>query len=135
MKIAERFRDAAGATMATLLVASCAASGGEEFVPRRDEGDDRGGATGAVCIAVLLVMVKATLVDQQRQQHAVRSPPRRVSANSKAGAISKFVGASQHEVPFGSQMAAGVLVTIPLVILVVVFQRRIVDGLTAGAVK
>lgn len=50
-------------------------------------------------------------------------------------AISKFVGASQHEIPFGSQMAAGVLVTIPLVILVVVFQRRIVDGLTAGAVK
>lgn len=50
-------------------------------------------------------------------------------------AISKFVGASQHEMPFGSQMAAGVLVTIPLVILVVIFQRRIVDGLTAGAVK
>lgn len=50
-------------------------------------------------------------------------------------AISKFVGASQFEMPFGSQMAAGVLVTIPLVILVVVFQRRIVDGLTAGAVK
>lgn len=50
-------------------------------------------------------------------------------------AISKFGGASQFEIPFGSQMAAGVLVTIPLVILVVVFQRRIVDGLTAGAVK
>ncbi|MGH3516479.1 MAG: carbohydrate ABC transporter permease [Haloechinothrix sp.] len=50
-------------------------------------------------------------------------------------AISKFVGASQFEIPFGSQMAAGVLVTIPLVILVVIFQRRIVDGLTAGAVK
>lgn len=50
-------------------------------------------------------------------------------------AISKFAGASQHEIPFGSQMAAGVLVTIPLVILVVIFQRRIVDGLTAGAVK
>lgn len=50
-------------------------------------------------------------------------------------AISKFVGASEFQVPFGSQMAAGVLVTIPLVILVVIFQRRIVDGLTAGAVK
>lgn len=50
-------------------------------------------------------------------------------------AISKFTGASEFQVPFGSQMAAGVLVTIPLVILVVVFQRRIVDGLTAGAVK
>jgi multiple sugar transport system permease protein len=50
-------------------------------------------------------------------------------------AISKFVGGSRFETPFGSQMAAGVLVTIPLVVLVVVFQRRIVDGLTAGAIK
>jgi multiple sugar transport system permease protein len=50
-------------------------------------------------------------------------------------AISKFTGATQFETPFGSQMAAGVLVTIPLVILVLAFQRRIVAGLTAGAVK
>ena len=59
----------------------------------------------------------------------------RASMETAPVAISKFVGASQFEMPFGSQMAAGVLVTIPLVILVVVFQRRIVDGLTAGAVK
>ncbi len=39
------------------------------------------------------------------------------------------------EVPFGSQMAAGVLVTIPLVVMVLLFQRRIVAGLTAGAAK
>ncbi|MFG2888501.1 carbohydrate ABC transporter permease [Streptomyces sp. Pv4-95] len=50
-------------------------------------------------------------------------------------AISKFSGASQFETPFGSQMAAGVLVTIPLVIVVLLFQRRIVAGLTAGAAK
>jgi multiple sugar transport system permease protein len=50
-------------------------------------------------------------------------------------AISRFTGASQFEPPFGSQMAAGVLVTIPLVILVLVFQRRIVAGLTASGVK
>lgn len=50
-------------------------------------------------------------------------------------AISKFTGASQFETPFGSQMAAGVLVTIPLVIVVLLFQRRIVAGLTSGAVK
>ncbi|MFM9372651.1 carbohydrate ABC transporter permease [Streptomyces sp. Da 82-17] len=50
-------------------------------------------------------------------------------------AISKFSGASQFETPFGSQMAAGVLVTVPLVVLVLVFQRRIVAGLTAGAAK
>ncbi|GAB3727170.1 carbohydrate ABC transporter permease [Nocardiopsis nanhaiensis] len=50
-------------------------------------------------------------------------------------ALSRFTGASEFETPFGTQMAAGVLVTIPLVILVLVFQRRIVDGLTSGAVK
>lgn len=37
--------------------------------------------------------------------------------------------------PFGSQTAAGVLVTVPLVVMVLVFQRRIVAGLTAGAAK
>ncbi|WP_030624145.1 carbohydrate ABC transporter permease [Streptomyces sclerotialus] len=50
-------------------------------------------------------------------------------------AISKFSGATQFETPFGSQMAAGVLVTVPLVIVVLLFQRRIVAGLTAGAAK
>ncbi|GGO57960.1 ABC transporter permease [Streptomyces daqingensis] len=50
-------------------------------------------------------------------------------------AVSKFTGAAQFVEPHGSQMAAGVLVTIPLVILVLFFQRRIVAGLTAGAVK
>ncbi|MER7156085.1 carbohydrate ABC transporter permease [Streptomyces lydicus] len=50
-------------------------------------------------------------------------------------AISTFSGASQFETPFGSQMAAGVLVTVPLVIMVLLFQRRIVAGLTAGAAK
>ncbi|MGW2719181.1 carbohydrate ABC transporter permease [Streptomyces sp. NPDC001492] len=50
-------------------------------------------------------------------------------------AISKFAGATQFETPFGSQMAAGVLVTVPLVVVVLLFQRRIVAGLTAGAAK
>ncbi|MCC5478967.1 carbohydrate ABC transporter permease [Streptomyces sp. JA03] len=50
-------------------------------------------------------------------------------------AISKFTGATTYETPFGSQMAAGVLVTIPLVVMVLLFQRRIVAGLTAGAAK
>ncbi|QPP07473.1 carbohydrate ABC transporter permease [Streptomyces bathyalis] len=50
-------------------------------------------------------------------------------------AVSKFTGASDFEVPFGSQMAAGVLVTLPLVVLVIVFQRRIVSGLTSGSAK
>src|SRR6266508_4382044 len=49
--------------------------------------------------------------------------------------IAKFTGASEFEQPFGTIMAAGVLVTIPLVIVVLIFQRRIVSGLTAGGVK
>jgi len=50
-------------------------------------------------------------------------------------AIAKFTGSTQFEQPFGSVMAAGVLVTVPLVIVVLFFQRRIVAGLTAGGVK
>ncbi|MEU2655781.1 carbohydrate ABC transporter permease [Streptomyces sp. NPDC007325] len=59
----------------------------------------------------------------------------RPSIQTATVAISKFSGATKYETPFGSQMAAGVLVTIPLVIIVLLFQRRIVDGLTAGAAK
>ncbi|MBO2448819.1 carbohydrate ABC transporter permease [Actinomadura barringtoniae] len=50
-------------------------------------------------------------------------------------AISKFTGVSGQDQPFGTQMAAGVVVTVPLIIVVLVFQRRIVAGLTAGGVK
>jgi multiple sugar transport system permease protein len=50
-------------------------------------------------------------------------------------AISKFTGAAGFDQPFGTQMAAGVIVTIPLVIAVLIFQRRIIAGLTAGGVK
>jgi trehalose/maltose transport system permease protein len=50
-------------------------------------------------------------------------------------AIALISGASQFELPWGRVMAASVIVTVPLVILVLVFQRRIVSGLTAGAVK
>ncbi|MBO0826786.1 MAG: carbohydrate ABC transporter permease [Streptosporangiales bacterium] len=52
-------------------------------------------------------------------------------------AISKFTGVSGSgfDQPFGTQMAAGVVVTIPLVVAVLVFQRRIIAGLTTGGVK
>jgi trehalose/maltose transport system permease protein len=50
-------------------------------------------------------------------------------------AISLFSGSSSFETPWGSVMAGSMLVTVPLVILVLVFQYRIVEGLTAGAVK
>lgn len=49
--------------------------------------------------------------------------------------IALMSGASQHELPWGNIMAASVMVTLPLIILVLIFQRRIVSGLTAGAVK
>ncbi len=50
-------------------------------------------------------------------------------------AISQFSGTSAFEQPWGSIMAGSMVVTVPLVILVLVFQYRIVEGLTAGAVK
>lgn len=50
-------------------------------------------------------------------------------------AIALISGASQFELPWGVIMAASVVVTAPLVVLVLIFQRRIVSGLTAGAVK
>lgn len=50
-------------------------------------------------------------------------------------AIALITGASAMELPWGRIMAASVIVTVPLILLVLVFQRRIVSGLTAGAVK
>jgi trehalose/maltose transport system permease protein len=50
-------------------------------------------------------------------------------------AIALLSGGSQHELPWGNIMAASVMVTLPLVGLLLVFQRRIVSGLTEGAVK
>ena len=50
-------------------------------------------------------------------------------------AISKFTGVTGFDVPYGTIMAAGVIVTVPLLIAVLLFQRRIVAGLTAGGVK
>lgn len=50
-------------------------------------------------------------------------------------AIAMMTGASEYELPWGNIMAASVIVTVPLILLVLIFQRRIVSGLTAGAVK
>ncbi len=49
--------------------------------------------------------------------------------------LSKFTGAYGFDTPWGTIMAAGVLITVPLIIGVLIFQRRIVAGLTAGGVK
>ncbi|GGF31050.1 carbohydrate ABC transporter permease [Williamsia phyllosphaerae] len=50
-------------------------------------------------------------------------------------AISNFTGDSQFAEPTGSIAAAAVVITIPIIIFVLFFQRRIVAGLTSGAVK
>jgi len=58
-----------------------------------------------------------------------------VEARTVPVAIALFTGEVFFQEPFGEIMAAAVVITIPLLILVLVFQRRIVAGLTAGAVK
>jgi len=50
-------------------------------------------------------------------------------------AIAFFTGSSQFEAPTGSICAAAVIITIPIILFVLFFQRRIVAGLTSGAVK
>jgi trehalose/maltose transport system permease protein len=50
-------------------------------------------------------------------------------------AIAQLSGASEQEIPWGPIMAASVLVTTPVIALVLIFQRKIVAGLTAGGVK
>ncbi|TMM32856.1 MAG: carbohydrate ABC transporter permease [Actinobacteria bacterium] len=56
-------------------------------------------------------------------------------ARTVPAALSFFTGASQFQSPITAIMAASVVVTIPVVLLVLAFQRRIMAGLTAGAVK
>ena len=56
-------------------------------------------------------------------------------ARTVPAALAFFTGASQFESPTGAICAAGVVVTVPVVVLVLIFQRRIVSGLTSGAVK
>jgi multiple sugar transport system permease protein len=57
------------------------------------------------------------------------------SARTVPAALAFFTGSSQFTAPTGNIAAAAVLVTIPIIVFVLIFQRRIVAGLTAGAVK
>ena len=50
-------------------------------------------------------------------------------------ALSFFTGSSQFEDPTGQVCAAAVVITVPIIVFVLFFQRRIVAGLTSGAVK
>jgi multiple sugar transport system permease protein len=57
------------------------------------------------------------------------------SSRTVPAALSFFTGASQFEAPNGTISAAAVIITIPIILFVLFFQRRIVAGLTSGAVK
>ena len=57
------------------------------------------------------------------------------AARTAPVALSYFRGASQFQDPSGAIAAGAVVVTIPILIMVLIFQRRIVSGLTSGAVK
>lgn len=57
------------------------------------------------------------------------------SAQTVPVAIARFSGTIARQEPIAEVMAASIVVTIPLIVLVLIFQRRIVEGLTAGAVK
>jgi multiple sugar transport system permease protein len=56
-------------------------------------------------------------------------------ARTVPAALAFFTGESQFTAPTGNIAAAAILVTIPIIVFVLIFQRRIVAGLTAGAVK
>ena len=58
-----------------------------------------------------------------------------IRARTAPAAMAFFTGNSQFAVPTGSITAAAVIITIPIIIFVLFFQRRIVAGLTSGAVK
>ncbi len=57
------------------------------------------------------------------------------AAMTVPAAIAQFPGVSQFTQPIGDIAAAAIVVTVPVMVLVLLFQRRIVAGLTAGAVK
>jgi multiple sugar transport system permease protein len=57
------------------------------------------------------------------------------NARPVPAAIAFFTGSTQFEIPYGTITAASVTISVPLIILVLLFQKRIVAGLTAGAVK
>ena len=57
------------------------------------------------------------------------------AARTVPAAIAFFTGSTEFEVPLGTMSAASVVISIPLIVLVLLFQKRIVAGLTAGAVK
>ncbi len=82
--------------------------------------DDLASAKVSLPMVVTLFALTFTLVNEMRTVPVT---------------IALMTGASRYELPWGNIMAASVIVTVPVVALVLIFQRRIVSSLTACAVK
>ncbi len=87
-------------------------------------------ATPGLAATAILVFISAW--NEFLLAVALTSTP---AAQTVPVAIAYFTGVNQFEIPLGTIAAASVIVTIPLLAVVLVFQRRIVAGLTSGAVK
>jgi multiple sugar transport system permease protein len=88
-------------------------------------------AAPGVFAAAIIVFVYAT------NEFLIASTfaPRDLSVQTATTAVAFFTGASQFERPIGTITAACVVISIPLIIMTLIFQKRIVAGLTAGSVK
>jgi multiple sugar transport system permease protein len=88
-------------------------------------------AAPGVFAAAIIVFVYAT------NEFLIASTfaPRDLEVQTATTAIAFFTGASQFERPIGTITAACVVISIPLIIMTLIFQKRIVAGLTAGSVK
>jgi len=118
------------------------------FGPRATEQEEAANLDGAshlhIFLFILVPMVKTAIVTVglliflqcwNEYLFALTFTASNNDARTVPVAIALLSGASTHEVPWGPIMAASVIVTVPLVVLVLIFQRKIVAGLTAGGVK
>ena len=83
-------------------------------------------------IATTAILVFISVWNEFLLAVALTSTP---AAQTVPVAIAFFTGVNEFEVPIGAITAASVIITLPLLVVVMIFQRRIVAGLTAGAVK
>ncbi|MGH8792213.1 MAG: carbohydrate ABC transporter permease [Stackebrandtia sp.] len=89
-------------------------------------------ATPGVFAAAIIIFVLSWNEFLLASTFAPRNPE---VAQTVPVAIASFTGASQYDVPLGTLTAASVIVTVPMIIIALIFQKRIISGLTAGGVK
>ncbi len=83
-------------------------------------------------IATTAILVFISVWNEFLLAVALTSTP---AAQTVPVAIAYFTGVNEFEIPLGAITAASVVITLPLLVVVMIFQKRIVAGLTAGAVK